>query len=423
MKLSQIRRTGAAAGVLALMAGVGYYGSDLAAALPQPGALPEAPQTFTLPAAPVALTCPDPLPASSGSAVELMPGIAGSTSSWAEEGEQRGLAVAACAAPAAEHWLVGGASTAGQTATITLSNPGARPASVTLEVYGVTGQLALGSRSLIPIAPGQAVTVPLDAIAPEQSRLAVHATARGSLVTATLASTSLAGTTADGVELIGSSANLSNSLVLAGLRSDGQGIGDPTAPTVRLLSPTVDAVAQFTVIGLGGAVDIPGLNPVTLKAGVPADVSLGGIEPGEYAVIVSANHPIVGAGRWTRATGNAHDSAWLPATSPATSSSALLAAGLQAALVIAAPADATAPITGTVSGRLDLGFELTPDGIVVLDVPFDAAPGLLTVAADAPIVWGLAVSAAHDPGLVAGLAPSSIELITGVVTVQQTSVR
>ena len=98
------------------------------------------------------------------------------------DGDLRGMVAGPCAAPAVEHWLVGGSTSVGSSGRLVLQNPGRTPATVSLEAWGASGPVVLGSQSLVVVPPGEQVVTMLEAIAPDQSRLALHVTAEGGAI-------------------------------------------------------------------------------------------------------------------------------------------------------------------------------------------------------------------------------------------------
>ena len=97
------------------------------------------------------------------------------------------------------------------------------------------------------------------------------------------------------------------------------------APHLRLLAPgEVAATASLQIFGPDGVVSLPGTEAIKLDPGVVTDVTLGGLSPGYYTVVATADQPIV-AGAWLDRAGPAnpalandeqqYDRAWLASSS------------------------------------------------------------------------------------------------------------
>ncbi len=213
------------------------------------------------------------------------------------DGDLRGLAAARCATPATSHWLVGGSTEVGASATLTVQNPSPRPASVTLEVHGPAGVVALGGRGSFAVAPGQEVVTRLESVAPEQGRLAVHVRSAGARVTASLQAQAIDGLLPSGTELVAPGPAPAPTVAVTGLTSAGEAVDDPHAPRLRLLAPgEAGATARLSLYGPGGRVTLRGAEEVDLEPGVVVDVPLGGLPEGAYTVVVDADAPVVAAG-------------------------------------------------------------------------------------------------------------------------------
>lgn len=222
---------------------------------------------------------------------------AGTVAATTTDGDLRGLAAARCTAPSTSHWLVGGSTRVGASAQLTVHNPSPRPASVTLTVHGPGGLVALGGRGSFVVAPGEQVTSRLEALAPEQGRIAVHVRSAGARVTAALQAHGIDGLVPAGTDLVAPGAAPAGTLAVAGITSAGEAVDDPHAPRLRLLAPGEQAgTARLSLYGPGGRVTLRGAEEVTLEAGVVTDVPLGGLPEGVYTVVVDADVPVVGAG-------------------------------------------------------------------------------------------------------------------------------
>jgi hypothetical protein len=247
---------------------------------------------------------------------------AGALASITTDGDLRGLAAARCTTPATSHWLVGGSTDVGSSARLTVQNPSPRPATVTLEVFGPGGVVALGGKGSFAVAPGQEVSTRLESVAPEQERLVVHVRAAGARVTASLQTQAIDGLLPAGTELVAPGAAPAPTVAVAGVTSAGEAVDDPRAPRLRLLAPGEQpGAANVSLYGPDGRVTLRGAEQVALEPGVVTDVPLGGLPEGAYTVVVDADVPVVAAGivvvpgelpEDSVLGGTPHDVAWSP---------------------------------------------------------------------------------------------------------------
>ncbi|PFG44085.1 hypothetical protein ATJ88_2803 [Isoptericola jiangsuensis] len=218
---------------------------------------------------------------------------AAATASVTTQGDLRGLAAASCAAPATDRWLVGGDSATGSSALLAVQNPSDGPASVRLDVYGSTGPLPVGGSGAFALEPGAETVVRLDALAPEQERLAVHVRATGARVTASLQTQGIDGLVPAGTDVVTPGAGPTDAVVVTGVVSRGEAPADPHAAELWLLAPDEDGRAAVHVYGPDGRVTLRGAESTELTAGEVTAVPLGGLDAGTYTVVVDADVPVV----------------------------------------------------------------------------------------------------------------------------------
>lgn len=169
----------------------------------------------------------------------------------------RGLAAAACAEPSGSTWLVGGATTVGRSTFLVLANPTDVPSRVSLQIFGEDGLVAAPGMSGIEVPPGEQRVLSLAGFAPGLASPVVHVSARGGRVVATLQQSIVRGLDATGLEIVGAGADPAESLVIPGVR-------------------VVDAVGTGRASGLADWEDVV---PV-VRLGAP------GVEGGEVEVRV-----------------------------------------------------------------------------------------------------------------------------------------
>lgn len=278
---------------------------------------------------------------------------AGALASVTTSGDLRGLAAGACTAPAISQWLVGGSTEVGSSALLVVQNPSERAATVTLDVYGPGGQVALGSNGSFVLGPGESRETRLEAAAPDQRRLAVHVTSSGARVAAALQAQAIDGLVPQGTDLLTPGAAPRRSVAVPGIVSGGQAVDDPHAPQLRMLVPGEEpTTARVSVYGPDGRVYLRGGEEVDLDPGVVTDLPIGGLPQGSYTVVVDADRPLVAAAVSHRegaaaddavVSGAPYDVAWVAGTAvpeAAASAQAALPGGTRAVLALTAvPAD------------------------------------------------------------------------------------
>lgn len=252
-------------------------------------------------------------PVSGARMLRVTPGgatyAAGTVASVTTEGDLRGMVAGPCATPAVEHWLVGGSTTVGSSGRLVLQNPGRTPATVTLEAWGASGPVVLGSQSLVVVPPGEQVVTMLEAVAPDQSRLVVHVTAEGGRVGAYVQHHRIDGLVPAGADLVVGGGAPARTTALSGVVSSGESVDDPHAPRLDLLAPGGRAgTAHLSVLGADGPVRLRGGEEVALEPGRVTTLPLGGLPEGVYTVVVDANVPVV-AGAALDRKGSAADDA------------------------------------------------------------------------------------------------------------------
>lgn len=337
--------------------------------------------------------------------------VAGASLARTDAGDLRGLAAAACQEPAASAWIVGGATELGSSARLVIDNPGATPATVTLEAWGPAGPIDPGQAGTVLVPAGGERAVLIESFAAEQSRIAVHLTASGGRVAAWLQDSALRGFTPAGTDLAAPAAEPSTTAVVPGLVLPETSIDDDDAAVLRILNPNAEeTTASLRLLGADGETSIPGAEEITLEPGAVTDVSLAGVPAGAYAADLRADLPITAAAMLTRIGSPLPDDpdqpvvdrAWTAAASGAPSLLlALPGVGAQVrdavVLLTNSGEDAVTAATRPVfdGGRVGEAVDLdVPAGATVV-VPADVLAGALAVAvavlqdeADAPVEGG-----------------------------------
>lgn len=253
--------------------------------------------------------------------------LAGAQAQRATAESVSGLAASACAEPAADSWLVAGATDVGRSGLVMLANPGLVASSVDIRVHGETGPIDAPGALGIVVPPGTQRVVSLAGLAPNVRSTVVHVTSSGAPIAASIEHSVVLGLDAAGVELSTPVALPADRQVIPGfIVVDGRGV-DPQDdhadgddhPAIRLYAPDGGEVAA-TVRVLGEDGVEAGIVDVTLVDGQVSDVPLGVLAAGRYTLVVEADAPVVAAARSSvpRAGDDPiqADLAWHPATGP-----------------------------------------------------------------------------------------------------------
>lgn len=240
----------------------------------------------------------------------------------ATDGDLQGFAAANCLQPSNDQWLAGASTTVGRTSVLVLTNTSSTPATVSLELFGSSGQIqAPGSRGLL-VAPGTSRPVVLAGLAPGEAQLTVHVRSAGGPVAAIIQQSVLRGLTPGGVDFIAPGAAPAVRQVMTGvdIQDPGQGAaltGKPgyedAGPALQLTVPgPSDAVVEVKLYGRDGQKALPNGGVITAKAGTATEIPLAGVPAGHYTVEASSDVNFVAATRVTRGLqdSKAADVAW-----------------------------------------------------------------------------------------------------------------
>jgi hypothetical protein len=271
-----------------------------------------APEVLTLPA--------------DGTSTTARPLLAGSQSQVADSADLVGLASAECAEASSDSWLVGGATVTGRTTLLTLSNPSAVVATVTLTIYSEAGAVSAAGTDGIAVPAGGQRVFSLAGFAPNAVSPVLRVQSRGGQVVANLQQSTVRTLEPGGVDIVGTAAAPSTTSVIPGLviansdavvaRQAEPGFSD-LGSVIRLFVPgTAGAKARISVVPENGTTETSSVR-VDLPAGVVTDVPLDTLADGSYTVTVTADVPVVAGARVSTvgATG-VSDFAWLAAARP-----------------------------------------------------------------------------------------------------------
>ncbi|MFJ6531860.1 DUF5719 family protein [Microbacterium sp. NPDC091662] len=268
------------------------------------------------------------------------PLIAGAESVTIAADDLAGYAALPCGVPRLESWLIGGSIDTGTEDIVTLTNASEVPSTVTLSVYGA----ARSTRTVI-VPPRSQTALPLTSFAAGNDLPVVKVSAVGAPVRAALQSSLVRVLDPAGIDLQDSVAGPQQKLVFTGVQALAANGDDAEMAVLRVLAPGADARVQVTVQAEGATGPADEFT-VPVDADLPAQVSLSGLEPGQYTVEVEADVPLIAGVRQQDGFGLDSDFAWVtPAPEIDVDVVFAVPAGPDARLQLANTSDQTATVT------------------------------------------------------------------------------
>lgn len=315
------------------------------------------------------------LPAGSAGTVlgkgALATGLVATQTHLDDSSTARGLNVSVCGSPVQDGWYFGGGDAPGRVARLTLVNTGASATTVDATVVGSRGIDAGASVKGTVLAPGERKVLLLGDLGPSLSAPAIHLTATGGGVSASLTDAWMDGETPVGEDTTTTAVTPADKLLISGVSATG------AAPEVRVVVPgKEEAIVRVRAVDATGAVKADTVQ--TVAAGTAAAMTLTGLEPGRYDVQVTADVPVAASVMSRTASSGPTDLTWSPAL-PATETPAGIALparipGGTAELMLCAPAATTADVvTVTGTGTHTQTVTVPADRPVVADVGGAAA--------------------------------------------------
>jgi hypothetical protein len=241
-------------------------------------------------------------------------------------GDFSGLASSACLPASGSTWLVGGATQTGRTTLLLLANPTDVAASVSLQIYGESGQVSASGMDGIAVKAESQRVLSIAGFAPGIQSPVVHITSSGGQVVASLEQATVRGIDPGGVDFVSGQGLPSTVAVIPGvvvsstaaISGDlGQTDYQDLQTALRLFAPSgKSASVTITVIDESGTV---AGSPTTAKlgAGVVTDLPLDTLSDGQYTILVTAKIPVVASVRvstvGSSAVDNSSDFAWVGA--------------------------------------------------------------------------------------------------------------
>ncbi len=331
----------------------------------------------------------------------------------------RGRTASTCLEASNEQWLVGGSTTLGTTATVSLGNPSAVPATVQLTVYDENGQVDSAQTSGVLVPAGSERVVSLNGYAPGREQLAVRVVSTGAAVTASLGVAQVADLTPFAVDTVTRQLSPSRTLTVPGVAnaSDHQhgpgdaGELDPYSVLVRVLAPGGESgTATVRAVMPDGTSEQ--LGTIEYSGRAVAEFPVAHWPEEAEAAIIDAADPIVGAVMGSVDTGVEHDYAWFVPASPLTGNTdiAVAVAG-GGELVLVNPGDVDAEVRVSDDGGVGGAKRITvPAGGAVTA----SASGAAVLNSTEPIVAGVRILRGGD---IAGYPLSELNERAGSLTV------
>ena len=241
----------------------------------------------------------------------------------------RGFAVSECQEPRTETWLVGGDTTTGRQAALSLSNPGDVPATVNVEIWGVTGPISSPLGLGILVQPGAQRVLSLAGLAPSEAAPVIRITSTGVGVVAALHASIVRGLVADGLSVVTGQPAPSTQRVIPGVFLAPEDIIGPirgkegyadVGGALRLLSPEGETSVSVTILRSAGPSTT---TRVELVSGQVLDLTLDELGSGDVAIVVDSTEPVVAAVRHSVGNDQVTDTSWVGSSYPLVGAAAL----------------------------------------------------------------------------------------------------
>ncbi len=244
------------------------------------------------------------------------PGAFAEQTTTVVKGDLRGLTTTSCQPPADDVWLVGGGGEEGRRGRLVITNPRGSAAKVSVDVLSATGPVRRTPGSTLPVPARSRVVVLLDALAPGVTSPVVRVRSSDGPVAATLHDARLDGIVPRGTDDVSAGTAPARQVRVPGVALPGRG-GSAALLRVGVPGPD-DAVAQVRLIGEQGPVELPGGGVLRVRASSTKDVDLSDLPAGPYAVLITADVPVVAGAMTERRPkpGGPSDFAWVGSAAP-----------------------------------------------------------------------------------------------------------
>ncbi len=308
-----------------------------------------------------------------------------------------GYLAAECGDPANSQWLVGGSTTTGRDAVLTIGNGSGVDARIDLEFWGASGPIVAPAASGIVIPAGSSKSFSLAGFIPGEPSPAVHVVSSGAPVWSTLQVTTTRGLTPGGLDRIAPTTEPATEVVIPVVRQpDGETVGplrvDPdytdTVTVVRVFTPgESDGTASITLLPLSGGESVTIETPVT--AGTVTDIAIDELASGDFSLIVEADVPVLASARFTAYNTETEivDSAWSPAVVGRAGKSMAYVPVSNSTLVLTNPTDQPVIVTVSTAGN-ESDLEVAPRSSRSVTV----SRGALIVSSDGTVAAGVVMT-------------------------------
>ena len=220
------------------------------------------------------------------------------TSISVTRGSSGWLATTACVVSGSDQWFVGGSGALTSRAELDIVNSGLSSSIVDLFVFTSKGPLPISSQS-IPANSEKSILI--DALAPGEDLVAVHAVTRSGRVSTFFLDQRKKGLRSLGADFVFDSGAPANHLVIPailniGQRSKRKGAG---VQTLRILAPgAVDATIKASIISTDGAFAPIELDNKVIKHGNVTDLTFSPVLSGSaYSLVIDSDVPVVASVR------------------------------------------------------------------------------------------------------------------------------
>ena len=198
----------------------------------------------------------------------------------------RGMVIDQCQPARGTSWFTVGATTVGESALLTVSNPSQQATQVTVSGWSATGPLE--ETPTFTVSAQSTETVNLAAYFPENERLGIQVEATGPGAVSTIRTVGMDGLAPQGIDAITGTDTASNTVGLVGLEKDLED------PKLRLLNPGDNEInAEVTLLTEDGLMGLSGSEAITLDPGAVFQLSLDGLATDVATVVINASEPIL----------------------------------------------------------------------------------------------------------------------------------
>lgn len=312
-----------------------------------------------------------------------------------------GLVASTCVEPVNEQWILGGASTAGFSTTLSLGNASAVSATVQISVFDENGEVPAPQTAGVIVAPHSQQTVSLGGYAPNRERLAVRVTSTGAPVAASLGVARIDGLTPTGAAVVTRQLRPTTSAVIAGVgladehNHDAPGDAGPAdrfPVLVQALAPgRIAGTARVYALDSSGA--RTELGTIELAPKTVGSLTVATWPREATAIAIEADVPVFSGAQGTANSGSGHDFDWFaPAPEIAAGSPLAVPIAQGWSLVLVNTGDRAAEVR--ISGSLPATVTVRPGASLTV-----AAGGDAVVTSTEPIHAGVR---RLDAGAVAG---------------------